>query len=207
VDALIEDAGRSTDHDFGRTILLNLSPTRACMRTTFWTISSQGSSPTRKSGTGATLERLRPIGRRTWTCWRTPSSNWPIVLAYPHGPLRGPSARIVDGTSWIASSAMGPSSTRHRAPVNPRTGCPACAGSGCGRVGPPRPHGRGRRGTAATGDRDRYNVIENGTRLGVDGSAGEAGITVLPRGHAPRNEDAPTATPPCAGWAVRPGAA
>ena len=29
---------------------------------------------------------------------------------------------------------------------------------------------------------DRYNVIDEGTRLGGDGSAGEAGITVLPRG-------------------------
>jgi len=50
---------------------------------------------------------------------------------------------------------------------------------------------------------DRYNVIENGTRLGVDGALEKRDHGAAEGTHARGNEDAPDCRrPPCAGWAV-----
>jgi glucose-1-phosphate adenylyltransferase len=185
VDALIEDARRSTDHDFGRTILPELVPHTRVYAYNFLDNALPGIQPYEEVGYWRDVGTIEAYWQAHMDLLgRTPkfelaNRSWPIHTA----PYRGPSARIVDGTivdcqlgegsiidgATVRRSILGrdvrllPGAVVDESVLLDHT----VVGAGA----------RLRRVIA-----DRYNVIEDGTRLGVDGSAGEAGITVLPRG-------------------------
>lgn len=185
VDALIEDARRSTDHDFGRTILPELVPHARVYAYNFLDNALPGIQPYEEVGYWRDIGTIEAYWQAHMDLLgRTPkfelaNRSWPIHTA----PYRGPSARIVDGT--IVDCQLGEGSIIDGATVRRSI------------------LGRDVRllpgaivdesvlldhtvvGVGAQLRRviaDRYNMIEGGTRLGVDGSGGEAGITVLPRG-------------------------
>jgi len=126
VDALIEDAGRSTDHDLVAPFLPELVPHTRVYAYNFLDNILPGIQPTRKSGTGRDVERLRPIGRRTWTCsGATPKFELAqSVLAYPPRPLPRPLRSIVDGTIVDCQLGEGPSSTAPPCAGQSSDGCP-----------------------------------------------------------------------------------
>jgi glucose-1-phosphate adenylyltransferase len=185
VDALIEDARRSTDHDFGRTILPELVPHARVYAYNFLDNELPGIQPYEEVGYWRDVGTIEAYWQAHMDLLgRTPKFElanrfWPIHTA----PYRGPSARIVDGT--IADCQLGEGSIIDGATVRRSIlgrdvrllpGAVVdesilldhtIVGAGA----------RLRRVIA-----DRYNVIDDGTRLGVDGHAEEVGITVLPRG-------------------------
>ena len=185
VDALIEDARRSTDHDFGRTILPELVPHARVYAYNFLDNSLPGIQPYEEVGYWRDVGTIEAYWQAHMDLLgRTPkfelaNRSWPIYTA----PHRGPSARILDGTiidcqlgegsiidgATVRRSILGrdvrllPGADVEESILLDHT----VVGAGA----------RLRRVIA-----DRYNVIEDGTRLGVDGSGGDASITVLPRG-------------------------
>jgi len=185
VDALLEDARRSTDHDFGRTILPELVPHARVYAYNFLDNALPGIQPYEEIGYWRDVGTIEAYWQAHMDLLgRTPkfelaNRSWPIHTA----PYRGPSARIVDGT--IVDSQLGEGSIIDGATVRRSIlgrdvrllpGAVVdesvlldhtIVGAGA----------RLRRVIA-----DRYNVIDDGMRLGLDGSGGEASITVLPRG-------------------------
>ncbi|HVH30707.1 MAG TPA: glucose-1-phosphate adenylyltransferase [bacterium] len=185
VDALIEDARRSTDHDFGRTILPELVPHARVYAYNFMDNALPGIQPYEEVGYWRDVGTIEAYWQAHMDLLgRTPkfelaNRSWPIHTA----PYRGPSARIVDGTivdchlgegsiidgATVRRSILGrdvrllPGAVVEESILLDHT----VDGAGA----------RLRRVIA-----DRYNVIEDGTRLGMDGSGGEVSIMVLPRG-------------------------
>ena len=189
VDALVEDARRSTDHDFGRTIVPELVPHARAYAYDFLENSIPGIQPYEE------IAYWRDVGtiEAYWLAHmdllgRTPrldlaNRRWPIHTA----PYRGPSARVITGT--IEDSLLGEGSTVEDATVRR-----SIIGRGV-RVQPGAVVEESvlldhtTVGAAAQLRRviaDRYNVIEEGVRIGVEAApaaAGDAsGITVIPRG-------------------------
>ena len=72
VDALVADARRSTDHDFGRSIIPEMVPSGRVYSYDFQKNEVPGVSRTRSSRTGATSAPSRATGRRIWTSWASP---------------------------------------------------------------------------------------------------------------------------------------
>ncbi len=185
VDALIEDARRSTDHDFGRTILPELVPHTRVYAYNFLDNALPGIQPYEEVGYWRDVGTIEAYWQAHMDLLgRTPkfelaNRSWPIHTA----PHRGPSARILDGTivdcqlgegsiidgATVRRSILGrdvrllPGAVVDESVLLDHT----IVGAGA----------QLRRVIA-----DRYNVIDDRTRLGIDGSPGEAGITVLPRG-------------------------
>lgn len=191
VDALVEDARRSTDHDFGRTILPELVPHARLYAYNFLENAVPGIQPYEEPGywrdVGSIdaywLAHMDLLGRTPKLDLANPS--WPIHTA----PYRGPSARVIDGT--IEDSLLGEGSTVEDATIRR-----SILGRGV-RVLPGATVEESvvmDHTTIGAGARlgrviaDRYNVIPEGARIGLEpvGARGTivdaAGITVLPRG-------------------------
>ena len=70
VDALVADARRSTDHDFGRSIIPELVPTGRVFAYDFQKNEVPGVKAVRRAGVLARRRHdRRPTGRPTWTSW------------------------------------------------------------------------------------------------------------------------------------------
>lgn len=192
VETLIEDARRSTDHDFGRTIIPELVPHANVYAYNFVENAIPGLQPSEEAaywrdiGTiGAYWEANMDLLGRTP---RLDLSNprWPIFTA----PFPGPSGRIIDGE--IADALVGEGSRIEGATVRR-----SIVGRGVS-VQPGaviedslvmdhtivESEAHLRRVIA-----DRYNVIPQGTRIGFDAAEDRrrfhvdpSGIVVLPRG-------------------------
>ncbi len=183
VDVLVEDARRSTDHDFGRAILPELVPHARLYAYNFLENAVPGIHPYEEIGYWRDVGTIDAYWQAHMDLLgRTPrldlaNRRWPIHTA----AYRGPSARVMAGT--IADSLLGEGSIVEDATVRRSI------------------LGRGVRvlpgavveesilldhttvGAGAHLQRviaDRYNIIDDGTRIGSD--AGASGITVLPRG-------------------------
>ncbi len=186
VETLVEDARRSTDHDFGRTILPELIPHARVFAYNFLENAVPGIQPYEEIGYWRDVGTIEAYWQAHMDLLgRSPrldlaNAQWPIYTA----AYRGPSARVIDGT--IEDSLMGEGSRVEDAAVRR-----SILGRGV-RVQPGAvveesivlDHttvGAGahlRRVIA-----DRYNVIPEGARVGLEAAAGDdAGITVLPRG-------------------------
>lgn len=185
VDTLIEDARRSTDHDFGRTILPELVPHTRVYAYNFQENALPGIQPYEEVGYWRDVGTIDAYWQAHMDLLgRTPKFElanryWPIHTA----PYRGPSARIVEGV--IADCHLGEGSVIDGATVRrsilgrdvrlmPGAVVEESVLLDHTVVG----GGAQLRRVIA----DRYNVIDEGTRLGVDGSGEETRITVLPRG-------------------------
>lgn len=183
VDVLVEDARRSTDHDFGRTILPELVSHARLYAYNFLENDVPGIQPYEEIGYWRDVGTIDAYWQAHMDLLgRTPrldlaNRRWPIHTA----AYRGPSARVMAGT--IEDSLLGEGSTVEDATVRRSIlgrGVRVLAGAlveesilldhttvGAG--------AQVRRVIA-----DRYNVIDDGARVG--GEVGASGITVLPRG-------------------------
>jgi len=187
VETLMEDARRSTDHDFGRTILPELVPHARVFGYNFLENAIPGIQPYEETGYWRDVGTIEAYWQAHMDLLgRTPR----LDLANPHWPIHtasyhGPSTRVIDGT--IHDSLLGEGSTVEDATVRR-----SILGRGV----------RVQRGavveesvvmdhtTVGAGAHlrrviaDRYNVIPDGTRVGLALPAGAdpSGITVLPRG-------------------------
>ncbi len=183
VDVLVEDARRSTDHDFGRTILPELVSHARLYAYNFLENDVPGIQPYEEIGYWRDVGTIDAYWQAHMDLLgRTPrldlaNRRWPIHTA----AYRGPSARVMAGT--IEDSLLGEGSTVEDATVRRSIlgrGVRVLAGAvveesilldhttvGAG--------AQVRRVIA-----DRYNVIDDGAHVG--GEVGAPGITVLPRG-------------------------
>jgi glucose-1-phosphate adenylyltransferase len=99
VDALVEDARRSTDHDFGRTIIPELYPYARVFAYDFQQNEIPGRSRTEEHGYWRDVGTIEAYWRANMDLLGpTPALNldnprWPILGA----PYSGPAARILDG--------------------------------------------------------------------------------------------------------------
>lgn len=192
IEALVEDARRSTDHDFGRTIIPELVPHRGVYAYNFMDNAIPGIRPYEEVGYWrdvgtiaaywhAHMDLLGPEPRLDLD-----NDRWPILTA----PFRGPSTRIILGE--VSDSILGEGALIDGATVRR-----SIIGRGV-RVG------RGasvedsiimERTTIAPGASvrraivDRYNAILEGERIGADGETDRrrfhvdpSGLVVLPRG-------------------------
>jgi len=187
VETLMEDARRSTDHDFGRTILPELVPHARVFAYNFLENAIPGIQPYEETGYWRDVGTIEAYWQAHMDLLgRTPR----LDLANPHWPIHtasyhGPSTRVIDGT--IHDSLLGEGSTVEDATVRR-----SILGRGV-RVQPGAvveesivmDHttvGAGahlRRVIA-----DRYNLIPDGAQVGLEPASGAdpSGITVLPRG-------------------------
>lgn len=187
VETLMEDARRSTDHDFGRTILPELVPHERVFGYNFLENAIPGIQPYEETGYWRDVGTIEAYWQAHMDLLgRTPR----LDLANPHWPIHtasyhGPSTRVIDGT--IHDSLLGEGSTVEDATVRR-----SILGRGV----------RVQRGavveesvvmdhtTVGAGAHlrrviaDRYNLIADGARVGLEPASGAdpSGITVLPRG-------------------------
>jgi glucose-1-phosphate adenylyltransferase len=192
IEALVEDARRSTDHDFGRTIIPELVPHRGVYAYNFMDNAIPGLRPHEETGYWrdvgtigaywhAHMDLLGPEPRLDLD-----NDGWPILTA----PYRGPSTRVIVGE--VADTILGEGALIDGATVRR-----SIIGRGV-RVG------RGalvedsivmERTTIGPGARlrraivDRFNAIPEGARLGEDETLDErryhldpSGLVVVPRG-------------------------
>jgi glucose-1-phosphate adenylyltransferase len=192
IEALVEDARRSTDHDFGRTILPELVPHRGVYAYNFLDNAIPGLRPYEEIGYWrdvgtisaywhAHMDLLGPEPRLDLD-----NDRWPILTA----PYRGPSTRIIVGE--VADTILGEGVLVDGATIRR-----SIIGRGV-RVG------RGalvedsiimERTTIGPGARlrraivDRFNAIPEGARLGEDETLDgrrfhidPSGLVVVPRG-------------------------
>jgi glucose-1-phosphate adenylyltransferase len=181
VDALVEDARRSTDHDFGRTILPELVGRARVVAYNFLDNVIPGMHPYEEQGYWRDVGTLQAYWEAHMDLLgRTPrldlaNPHWPIHTA----PYRGPSARILEGTiedSLVGEGCLIDGATVRRSVLG--RGVQVLRGAvveesvvmdhtvvGAG--------ARLRRVIA-----DRFNDIAAGTVLGRE----DGGLTVLPRG-------------------------
>jgi len=192
IEALVEDARRSTDHDFGRTIIPELVPHLGVYAYNFMDNAIPGIRPHEEAGYWrdvgtiagywhAHMDLLGPEPR-----FDLDNDRWPILSA----PYRGPSTRIILGD--VTDSILGEGTL-----IDGGTVRRSIIGRGV-RVG------RGaavedsiimERTTIAPGAAvrraiiDRYNAIPEGQRIGEDGEADRrryhvdsSGLIVVPRG-------------------------
>jgi glucose-1-phosphate adenylyltransferase len=192
IEALVEDARRSTDHDFGRTIIPELVPHLGVYAYNFLDNAIPGIRPYeeigywRDVGTIASywqshMDLLGPEPRLNLD-----NDRWPILTA----PYRGPSTRIIVGD--ISDTILGEGSLVDGATIRRSIiGRGVRVGHGATiedsivmertAIGP---EARIRRAVI-----DRYNVIAEGERIGEDGDANgrhyhvdPSGLVVIPRG-------------------------
>lgn len=192
VEALVEDARRSTDHDFGRTIIPELVPHRQVYAYNFLDNEIPGLRPYEERGYWrdvgtvaayweAHMDLLGPEPRLDLD-----NAAWPILAA----PARSPLARIISGT--VTDSLLGEGAT-----IDGGTVQRSILGRGV----------RVLRGASVVesilldytvvgeGARlhrviaDRYNIIPEGVRIGEDAEADRlryhidpSGLVILPRG-------------------------
>ena len=192
IEVLVEDARRSTDHDFGRTIIPELVPHLGVYAYNFMDNAIPGIRPHEEAGYWrdvgtiagywhAHMDLLGPEPR-----FDLDNDRWPILSA----PYRGPSTRIILGD--VTDSILGEGTL-----IDGGTVRRSIIGRGV-RVG------RGaavedsiimERTTIAPGAAvrraiiDRYNAIPEGQRIGEDGEADRrryhvdsSGLIVVPRG-------------------------
>ena len=192
IEALVEDARRSTDHDFGRTIIPELVPRGGVYAYNFMDNAIPGIHPHEEVGYWrdvgtiaaywhAHMDLLGPEPRLDLD-----NDRWPILTA----PFRGPSTRIIEGD--VMDSILGEGALIDGAAVRR-----SIIGRGV-RVG------RGasvedsiimERTTIGPGARvrravvDRYNAIPEGAHIGEDGETDRrrfhvdpSGLVVVPRG-------------------------
>lgn len=192
VDALVEDARRSTDHDFGRTIIPELVPHAQVYAYNFLTNEIPGRHPYEEPGYWRDVGTIAAYWHAHMDLLGdTPrldldNSRWPILTA----PYRGPSARVIDGE--ITDCLLGEGSVIEGATVRR-----SIIGRGV-RVGPGAvvdesvlmDHtvvGEGAQLHRVIAD--RYNEIPDGIRLGTGPHddrhryyVDPSGVIVLPRG-------------------------
>jgi glucose-1-phosphate adenylyltransferase len=192
VDALLDDAKRDTDHDFGRTIIPQLVGGGAVYAHDFAASTVPGLHPYEEHGYWRDVGTISAYWQAHMDLLGSgprldlANPRWPILTsAYP-----GPSARIIDGT--VDDSLIGEGSVVDHATV---------ARSIVGRGVQIEPGARVEESivmdhtVVAAGARlrrvvvDRYNQIERGTVIGEDpGSDADryhvdsSGIVVVPRG-------------------------
>jgi glucose-1-phosphate adenylyltransferase len=190
IEALVEDARRSTDHDFGRTIIPELVPHRGVYAYNFLDNAVPGLRSYEEVGYWrdvgtipaywhAHMDLLGPEPRLDLD-----NDRWPILTA----PYRGPSTRVIVGE--VADTILGEL-------IDGATVRRSIIGRGV-RVG------RGavvedsvvmERTAIGAGARlrraivDRFNAIPEGTRIGEDGALADrryhvdpSGLVVVPRG-------------------------
>jgi len=183
VDVLVEDARRSTDHDFGRTILPEMVGHARLYAYNFQENAVPGIHPYEEAGYWRDVGTIDAYWQAHMDLLgRTPrldlaNPRWPIYTA----PYRGPSARVIAGT--IEDSLLGEGCLVEDATVRR-----SILGRGV-RVLPGATVEESillDHTTVGAGARvrrviaDRFNVIDGGARVGVEPPA--TGITVLPRG-------------------------
>jgi glucose-1-phosphate adenylyltransferase len=192
VDALLDDARRDTEHDFGRTIIPEMVGARAVYAYDFAADAIPGLQPTEERG------YWRDVGTISayWQAHMDLLGSSPrLDLANPLWPILtstfpGPSARIIDGQ--ISDSLVGEGSRVERATIRrsilgrgvviePDATVEESIVMDYTIVGP----GARLRRTIA----DRYNVIERGVVTGEDPAADAdryhvdaSGIVIIPRG-------------------------
>lgn len=190
VEALVEDARRSTNHDFGRTILPELVPHARVYAYNFLENAIPGIQSHEELGYWRDVGSIETYWQAHMDLLgRTPkfdlaNPQWPIHTA----AYRGPSARVIVGT--IEDSLLGEGSTVEDATIRR-----SILGRGV-RVLPGAEVEESvlmDHTTVGAGARlrrviaDRYNLIPDGARIGVEPGGtqrapADPGITVLPRG-------------------------
>jgi len=192
IEALVEDARRSTDHDFGRTIIPELVPHLGVYAYNFLDNAIPGIRPYEEAGYWrdvgtiaayweSHMDLLGPEPRLDLD-----NDRWPILTA----PYRGPSTRIIIGDisdSILGEGALVDGATIRRSIIGRgvRVGRGAAVEDSIvmerTAIGP---GARIRRAVI-----DRYNVIPEGERIGEDGDADgrhyhidPSGLVVVPRG-------------------------
>ncbi|MGH2348006.1 MAG: glucose-1-phosphate adenylyltransferase [bacterium] len=192
VDALLDDARKDTEHDFGRTIIPAMVPARAVYAYDFAAGAIPGVQPYEERGYWRDVGTIGAYWQAHMDLLGSSprldlaNSLWPILTsAYP-----GPSARIIDGQ--ISDSLVGEGSRVERAAVRrsilgrgvviePGAAVEESIVMDYTIVGA----GARLRRTIA----DRYNVIERGVVTGEDSAADAdryhvdaSGIVIIPRG-------------------------
>ncbi len=106
-DALAEDARRSTDHDFGRTIIPELYPYARVCAYDFHTNAIPGLRPTEEVGYWRDVGTIEAYWQASMDllgelpAFDLDNPRWPILAP----PFAGPAARIIEGT--VEDSALG----------------------------------------------------------------------------------------------------
>lgn len=192
VDTLTEDARRSTDHDFGRTIIPELVPHAAVYTYNFQRNAIPGQQPYEEAGYWRDIGTIGAYWEANMDLLgRTPrldlgNTRWPILTA----SFPGPSTRVIDGElvdslvgegSWIEGATIRHSIIGRAVHVRPGAVIEDSLVMDHTIV---ESEAHLRRVIA-----DRHNIIPQGSRIGVDADedrrrfhVDSSGIIVLPRG-------------------------
>jgi len=93
VEALVDDARRSTDHDFGRSIIPELVLGDRVFGYDFQTNDVPGVKPYEEPGYWRDVGRSRCTGRRTWTCSVSRRVSISTITTGPSAPAPIPARR------------------------------------------------------------------------------------------------------------------
>ena len=186
VDALLADARRTTDHDFGRSIIPELVPAGPGLRLRLPAQRGAG----REALRGARLlarrrHRSSRTGRPTWTSWasRRASTSTTATGRSARGHHAGPAARFIGGD--VDNAQIGEASLVKRATIrNSILGRSVWVNEGAviedSIVMDHTTVGKGARLRRAIVD--RFNIIPADAEIGLDPPPTGAGTTSTPRG-------------------------